>query len=90
LVANTTDQANYVSCLNVGTGSVAIRFSTVSTDAATVPGDGTFGDYILPALMSSPLVLACPVINNQNACYVTAKSVSGTNLVYITPLVDQN
>ena len=90
LVANTTDQANYVSCLNTGTGSVAIKFSQISTDAAAVPGDGTLGDFILPAVMETPIVLACPVINNQLPCYVTAKSVSGTNLVYVTPLVDQS
>jgi hypothetical protein len=89
LVANTTDQANYVSCLNTGTGSVAIKFSQISTDAAAIPGDSTFGDFILPAVMEVPIVIACPVINGQFPCYVTAKSVSGTNLVYVTPLVDQ-
>jgi hypothetical protein len=90
LVANTTDQANYVSLLNTGTGSVAIKLSQISTDVAAVPGDGTFGDFVLPAVMEVPIVLACPVINNQLPCYVTAKSVTGTNLVYVTPLVDQS
>lgn len=90
LKANTPDQINYVSCLNTGSANVAIKFSTISTDAAVLPADGTFGDFLLPALMETPIVIACPPINSQAACYVTAIAASGTNLVYVTPMVDQS
>lgn len=91
LTANTNDQINYVSCLNTGAVNVAIRFSPLSTDAATLPVDGTPGDFLLPALMQFPIVLACPTINMQIPCYVTAiGSAAGPSIVYLTPAVDQS
>jgi len=91
LTGNTNDQINFVSCLNTGAVSVAIRFSPLSTDAATLPVDGTVGDFLLPPLMTRPIVLACPPINMQIPCYVTAiGSAAGPSLVYLTPAVDQS
>jgi len=90
LKANTPDQINYVSCINTGSANVAIKFSTISTDVAALPGDGTFGDFVLPGLMETPIVIACPPVNSQAPCYVTAIAATGTNLVYVTPMVDQS
>jgi hypothetical protein len=91
LTGNTNDQINYVSCLNIGAVSVAVRFSQLSTDSATLPVDGTPGDFLLPAAMQLPIVLACPPINMQKPCYVTAiGSAAGPSLVYLTPAVDQS
>ena len=90
LKSSVNDQMNYVSLLNTGSGNVAIRFSTISTDVAVLPTDGTFGDYVLPALMEVPIAIACSVINNQNPVYVTAIASTAANLVFIAPLVDQS
>lgn len=91
LTGNTNDQINYVSCLNTGAVNVAVRFSQLSTDEATLPVDGTPGDFLLPAAMQLPIVLACPPINMQNPCYVTAiGAAAGPSLVYFTPAVDQS
>jgi hypothetical protein len=84
------DQMNYVSCLNTGTGSVAIRFSTIAADVAVLATDGTYGDYVLPAVMETPVVLACPPISSAFPVYVTAIGSTTGNLVYIAPLVDQS
>lgn len=86
----TNDQLNYVSLLNTGTGNVAIKFSTISSDVAVLATDGAFGDYVLPALMEVPIAIACPVVNSQNPVYVTAIGSTAANLVYIAPLVDQS
>lgn len=91
LTGNTNDQINYVACLNTGAVNVAVRFSQLSSDAASLPVDGTPGDFILPGLMEFPIVLACPPINMQNPCYVTAIGAgAGPSLVYFTPAVDQS
>jgi hypothetical protein len=84
------DQMNYVSLLNTGTGNVAIRFSTLSTDVAVLPTDGTYGDFVLPAVMETPIVIACPPISNSFPVYVTAIGSTAANLVFIAPLVDQS
>jgi hypothetical protein len=91
LTGFTNDQINFVSCINTGAVNVAVKFSTISTDAATLPVDGTPGDFLLPALMTSPMILACPPINMQKSCYVTAiGAAAGPSLVYFTPAVDQS
>ena len=81
--------SNYASFLNAGTNSVAIEISPVGITAvtATVPADGTPGSYILPPLMTRPIVLAVPA----NAFQVSAiGSAAGPALVYITPVSDQS
>ena len=81
--------SNYASFLNVGANSVAIEISPVGITAvtATVPADGTPGSYILPPLMTRPIVLAVPA----NTFQVSAiGSASGPALIYITPVSDQS
>jgi hypothetical protein len=91
LTANTNDLINYVSCLNLGSVSVAVKFSQLSSDSATLPVDATPGDFLLPPLMTTPVVVACPPIGGQLPCYVTAiGSAAGPSLVYLTPAVDQS
>jgi hypothetical protein len=91
LTGFTPDQINYVACINTGAVNVAIKFSQISTDAATLPVDGTPGDFLLPALMEFPIVIACPPVNSQLPCYVTAiGAAAGPSLVYVTPAVDQS
>ena len=90
LKANTPDQINYVACLNTGSGNVAIKFRQLSTDTAALPTDGTFADFVLPGVMETPVVLACPPMNSQLPCYVTAIASSAGNTVFITPMVDQS
>ena len=90
LTSNTSDQINFVACTNTGSATVAIKFSTILTDVAKLPTDGTFGDFVLPAAMETPILIAVPAVNMQNPVYVTAIAASGTNLVYVTPTVDQS
>jgi hypothetical protein len=90
LTSNTSDLINFVSCLNLGSGTVAIKFSTISSDVAKLPTDGTFGDFVLPPAMQTPILIAVPAVNMQYPVYVTAIASTGTNLVYVTPTVDQS
>ena len=84
----TNDQINYASFLNTGAAPIAIRTSSLSTVGAPVfPSDGTNGDYVLPAGMTSPLILATPAA----PFYLTAVSNSATaGLLYVTPVGDQS
>ena len=90
LTSNTPDLINFVACTNTGTATVAIKFSTISSDVAKLPTDGTFGDFVLPAGMTTPILIAVPAVNMQYPVYVTAIASAGTNLVYVTPTVDQS
>ena len=87
---STNDQMNYVSLLNTGSGNVAIKFSTMAADVAVLPTDGTFGDFVLPAVMETPIVIACPPVSNSFPLYVTAIGSTAANIVFIAPLVDQS
>jgi len=89
LTSNTPDLINFVACTNTGTSTVAIKFSTISSDVAKLPTDGTFGDFVLPAGMTT-ILIAVPAVNMQYPVYVTAIASSGTNLVYVAPTVDQS
>lgn len=83
------NQVNYAAFLNVGANSVAIEISPVGITAvtATVPADGTPGSFVLPPLMTQPIVLATPANNFQVSAIGSA---SGPALVYITPVGDQS
>jgi hypothetical protein len=51
------------------------------------PVDGTNGDFVLPAGMIQPLIVATSVA----PYYITAKSNSGTaGILYVTPSVYQS
>ena len=72
----------WVACLNTGPNTVAIKFSQTGV-ASVLPGDGTTGDYILPALMTGPVLLPLTSLTP----YVTAiGSAAGPALVYVTPV----
>jgi hypothetical protein len=84
---NTNDQINYTSFLNTGAAPIAVRWGTVDPGAPVFPTDGTNGDFVLPAGMTSPLIIATPT----TPYYLTAKSNSGTaGILYVTPAADQS
>ena len=84
---NTNDQINYCSFLNTGASPIAIRTGQVDPGAPVFPTDGTNGDFVLPAGMTSPLILATPT----TPYYLTAKSNNATaGILYVTPAADQS
>jgi hypothetical protein len=84
---NTNDQINYTSFLNTGASPIAVRWGTVDPGAPVFPTDGTNGDFVLPAGMTSAMIIATP----STPYYLTAKSNSGTaGILYVTPAADQS
>ena len=83
------NQVNYAAFLNTGANSVAIEISTadVTATAATLPAAGTPGSFLLPPLMTQPMVLATPANNFQVSAIGSA---AGPALVYITPVGNQS
>jgi hypothetical protein len=83
------NQVNYAAFLNTGANSVAIEISPtgVTATAATVPSDGVVGSFLLPPLMTQPMVLATPANNFQVSAIGSA---SGPALLYITPVGNQS
>jgi hypothetical protein len=76
----------YAACLNLGTVAVAVHFSPTG-EAAILPVDGTPGEFILPPLMTAPIVLNIPSPTVQ----VTAiGATAGPSLIYITPVAIQS
>ena len=72
---NTNDQVNYAAFLNVGANPCAVKVSSVSPcGAAVFPADGQSGDFVLPPLMETPIVLAVPT----TPFYMTAIASTGT------------
>lgn len=84
----TNDQVNYVSALNTGSVPVAIKFGDASMTAAVFPVAGvTQGDFVLPANMIYPIILAAPAA----PFYVRSiGSAAGPSIVYVTPTGDQS
>lgn len=82
----TNDQVNYASFLNTGTSAIAVKWGRSDPGAAVLPVDGTPGDYVLPAGMTRPVVLAVP----QTPFYLTAISASATGIIYVTSVGDQS
>jgi hypothetical protein len=81
--------SNYASFLNVGATNVAVEISPVGITAVTasIGADGATGSFILPPLMTVPIVLAVPA----NTFQVSAiGSATGPSLIYVTPLSDQS
>ena len=83
------NQVNYAAFLNTGANSVAIEISPVgvTATAATLPSDGVLGSFILPPLMTQPMVLATPANDFQVSAIGSA---SGPALLYITPVGNQS
>ena len=84
---STNDQINYSSFLNTGASPIAVKWGPTDPGAPTFPVDGTNGDFVLPAGMTTPLILATPT----TPYYLTAKSNSATaGILYVTPAADQS
>jgi len=83
------NQVNYAAFLNTGSTSVAIEISPLGVTAttATLPVAGTSGSFLLPPLMTQPMVLATPANNFQVSAIGSA---AGPALVYITPVGNQS
>jgi hypothetical protein len=83
----TNDQVNFVSLLNTGSVAVAVKLGDANVGAAVLPVSGTPGDFLLPAGMTTPIVLACPTL----PFYVRMiGAAAGPSLVYVTPVGDQS
>jgi hypothetical protein len=85
---NTNDQVNYASFLNTGSTQVAVITGDANVGAAVLPVSGsTTGNFVLPASMTTPLVLAVPT----TPFYVRMiGSGAGPSIVYVTPTADQS
>lgn len=85
---NTNDQINFVGLINTGATQVAVKFGDANMGAAVLPvSASTLGDYVLPASMTSPMILACPT----TPFYVRMiGSGAGPSIVYVTPTADQS
>ena len=83
---NTNDQINYTSFLNTGPSAIAVKWGPTDPGAAILPVDGTPGDFVLPAGMTSPLIVA----TSTTPYYLTAISASATGILYVTPAADQS
>ena len=83
---NTNDQINYTSFLNTGTSPIAVKWAPTDPGAAVLPTDGSPADYVLPAGMTSAVILATPT----TPYYLTAISASATGVLYVTPAADQS
>jgi hypothetical protein len=86
---NTNDQINFASFLNTGAAPIAVSIANYTpAPAAVFPVDGTaLGGFVLPAGMTTPIVLAVPT----SPFYMTAISNSGTaSILYVTPINDQS
>jgi len=84
---NTNDQINYTSFLNLGAAPIAVRWGQTDPGAPVFPTDSNNGDFVLPPLMTSAMIVATPT----TPYYLTAKSNSGTaGVLYVTPAADQS
>jgi len=88
IVASTNDQVNYASFINTGATYVAVSIGDANVGAAVLPVSGsTTGNFVLPASMTVPIVLAVPA----SPYYVRMiGSGSGPSIVYVTPVGDQS
>ena len=86
--ASTNDQVNYASFINTGATYVAVSLGDSNVAAAVLPVSGsTTGNFVLPASMTVPIVLAVPA----SPYYVRLiGSGAGPSIVYITPVGDQS
>jgi hypothetical protein len=85
--ANTNDQVNFASFLNSGTKPCAVNVSNLATaPAAIFPTAGTPGDFVLPANMIVPIVLAVPALPFQITAICGG---TDTTTLYVAPIADQ-
>jgi hypothetical protein len=88
ITTNTNDQVNYCAFLNTGATYVSLSIGDTNVGAAVLPVSGsTTGNFVLPASMTVPIVLAVPA----TTFYVRMiGSASGPSIVYVTPVGDQS
>ena len=88
ITASTNDQVNYASFLNTGSTNVAVSIGDANVAAAVLPVSGsTTGNFVLPASMTQPIVLAVPA----SPFYVRMiGSATGPSIVYVTATADQS
>lgn len=88
ITASTNDQVNYCAFLNTGSTYVAVNIGDTNVAAAVLPVSGsTTGNFVLPASMTQPIVLAVPA----TTFYIRMiGSASGPSIVYVTPVGDQS
>ena len=83
------ENANFVALINPGAVAVAVRLGQAG-DAATLPVDGTPGDFILPPLMQQASFVPMPW-NSQAPAKITAiGAAAGPTIIYATPVVMQS
>lgn len=85
---NTNDQVNYAAFINAGTKACAVTVSSLATAPASVfPTAGSPGDFVLPANMIFPVVIAVPAAPFQITAICGG---SDTTTLYVTPVGDQS
>lgn len=81
-ITTNNDVTAYIALINPGAVAVAVRISQNGV-AATLPVDGTPGDFVLPPLMEFPIVLPCAFKTPQ----ITAiGATAGPTIIYATPV----
>ncbi len=76
------DVSPYIALLNLGALPVAVAI-TQDGRAATLPVDGTPGDFTLPPLMLWPILLPCNIKDPKITAIGTG---AGPTLIYATPV----
>jgi hypothetical protein len=81
---NPNIQCNYVSLINTGTTSVAVKFGPTGLTAPVLPVSATnTGDFVLPPLMTDAILFGIPT----TPTYVRMiGSAAGPSIVYVTPV----
>ena len=81
---NPNIQCNYVSLINTGATSVAVKFGPAGLDAPVLPVSGsTTGDFVLPPSMNDAILFGIPT----TPTYVRMiGSAAGPSIVYVTPI----
>lgn len=77
-------QCNYVSLINTGTTSVAVKFGPSNMADPVLPVSGTnTGEFVLPPSMNDVIMFGVPT----TPTYVKMiGSASGPSIVYVTPI----
>jgi hypothetical protein len=89
LTRTVNEVVTWAALLNTGAVAVAVKLSVIGT-APVLPVDGTPGDFLLPPLMTEPLLLPMPSDAQGSACQINAiGAAAGPSLVYVTPIVAQ-
>jgi len=79
-----SDTTNFVALLNAGAVAVAVKISQNGV-AATLPVDGTPGDYILPPNTGLPVLIPCAAGPTGPAQITAIGATAGPTIIYATP-----